>query len=126
MNALISLAVVGLFIYAVFQYASVAYVAADVKKEMRGAVLQAQSASGRSVSPAQDALKRMERSVKSFKLPEDTYINAQVVKGEITLEVAYEVEVPILPFGLYKYKYTFDETVTPAGFLLKDDAPPVR
>lgn len=125
-NALIALVVVFLVLYALFHYASVAYVAADVKQEMRATVLQAQTAPGRQSSPTKDAMKRMENAVRTLELPPDTYINAQMVNNEISLEVAYEVEVPILPFNLYKYRYVFDETVTPVGFLMKDDVPKSR
>jgi hypothetical protein len=126
LNLVIILVVLAVVLHGVSQYGSVAYKAADMKKEMTATVLQVQASSGRRTSPAQDGMKRIELAVKKLELPEDTYINAQMVKGELTLEVAYQVEVPLLPFGLYNYMYVFDETATPAGFLMRDDAPGVR
>jgi len=33
--------------------------------------------------------------------------------------VTYTKKVPILPLGIYTYNYVFDNTATPAGFLMK-------
>lgn len=126
LNLVIAVVIIGLGLHAIFQYGTVAYTAADMKKEMRSTVVAIQAAPGRREAPAQDALKRIGLAVKKLELPEETYINAQMVGNELTLEVAYEVEVPLLPFGMYKYKYVFSETATPAGFLVKDDTPAVK
>jgi hypothetical protein len=47
-------------------------------------------------------------------------VQVKPTKDSVMAQVSYTKQVNILPFGLYKHKYQFNNTATPTGFLLKD------
>jgi hypothetical protein len=49
----------------------------------------------------------------------DAFIDVKSEGGMMRGTVKYTKTIDILPFGLYKYQYNFDNTDSPAGFLMK-------
>ena len=60
-------------------------------------------------------------SIASNNIPNDAFVEVKAKNNSITAHVYYIKEVPVLPFGIYNYKYQFDHVATPTGFLTKQD-----
>lgn len=106
----------GLIFHAGFQYIPVAYQGEDVKQDMKTAVINGVSMPKSQGKPVGIVNEKIKRIVKKEQLPPDTFVDVKAVGGMVSARVYYAIDVPILPFGIYKYKYVFDETVTPASF----------
>lgn len=114
----IFLAIISIAGYAGYNYVPVAYDAASMKSEMDTAVLQGLALPGKA-SPVDNVKARLAKAAQVNGLPPDAIIDVKQVGTSISARVAYTKPVGILPFGLYKYNYQFDQTATPTGFLLK-------
>lgn len=101
-------------------YIPVAYQGESYKQEMQTAVLQgtALPATG---NPLGVVKQRLQKIAKESDLPPDTFIDVKQVNNVISAHVRYTKNVNVLPFGIYKKQYMFNETVTPTGFILKDN-----
>ena len=117
----VCLAVIGLVAHAAINYIPVAYSAESVKSDMSTAVLQGLALPGK-LSPTDNVKTRIEQSALRNDLPTDVFIDVKQKGTSLTARVVYDKTVNILPFGIYTYKYHFDHTATPAGFLI-DQAP---
>lgn len=117
----ICLVVIGLVAHAALNYIPVAYSAESVKSDMATAVLQGLALPGK-LSPTDNVKTRIEQSALRNDLPTDVIIDVKQKGAALTARVVYDKTVNILPFGIYTYKYHFDHTATPAGFLI-DQAP---
>jgi hypothetical protein len=97
-----------------------AYQGESYKQEMQTAVLQgtALPASG---NPIGVVKQRLQKIAKESDLPPDTLIDVKQVNNVISAHVRYAKHIDILPFGIYSKQYLFDQTVTPSGFILKDN-----
>ncbi len=115
---LIILAVLILAGNAGYNYIPVAYEAASMKSDMETAILQGMALAGK-ISPVDNVKARILKAVQVNNIPPDALIDVRQVGNVVTARVAYTKPVNILPFGIYKYNYTFDYTATPTGFLLK-------
>ena len=115
------LVVIGLVAHAALNYIPVAYSAESVKSDMATAVLQGLALPGK-LSPTDNVKTRIEQSALRNDLPTDVFIDVKQKGTSLTARVVYDKTVNILPFGIYTYKYHFDHTATPAGFLI-DQAP---
>lgn len=113
--------VIALVAHAGFNYIPVAYSAESVKADMATAVLQGLALPGK-LNPTDNVKTRIEQSALRNDLPPDVFIDVQQKGNSLTARVVYEKQVNILPFGIYTYKYHFDHTATPTGFLI-DQAP---
>ncbi len=112
------LVVIGLVAHAAVNYIPVAYSAESVKSDMSTAVLQGLALPGK-MSPTDNVKTRIEQSALRNDLPTDVFIDVKQKGTSLTARVVYDKTVNILPFGIYTYKYHFDHTATPAGFLLE-------
>ena len=112
------LVVIGLVAHAAVNYIPVAYSAESVKSDMSTAVLQGLALPGK-LSPTDNVKTRIEQSALRNDLPTDVFIDVKQMGTSLTARVVYDKTVNILPFGIYTYKYHFDHTATPAGFLLE-------
>lgn len=113
------LAVILLIAHAGYNYVPVAYSAEAVKTDMNTAILQGMALPGK-MNVVDNVKVRIQNSFVQNDVPPDAILEVkQSGGGSLTARVAYVKQVDILPFGLYKYAYTFDHTVTPTGFLLK-------
>ena len=101
-----------------YQFIPVAYAAESVKQDMQTAVVQGLAMTGK-LSPVELIKQKIQRSFYSNKIPADAFLDVRQSGGVIQAQVVYTQEIPILPFGIYNYKYEFDHTATPVGFLTK-------
>jgi len=101
-------------------YIPVAYQGESYKQEMQTAVLQgtALPATG---NPVGVVKQRLQKVARESDLPPDTVIDVKQINNVISARVHYNKSINILPFGIYSRQYQFDQTVTPSGFLLKDN-----
>ena len=81
-------------------------------------VLQGLALPGK-VSPVDNVKERIQKSIVTNNIPSDAVLDVKQTGNVITAHVMYKQPVNLLPFGIYKYNYSFDHTATPSGFLLK-------
>ena len=104
--------------YAGYNYVPVAYDAASMKTEMETAVMQGLALPGK-MNPVDNVKARLVKAAQNNGVPPDAMIDVKQNGNVLTAHVTYTKPVGILPFGIYKYNYQFDQTATPTGFLLK-------
>ncbi len=112
------LAVLFLIAHAGYNYIPVAYEGEYFKQEMQTAVVQGMAVPP-GVQPIDMVKGKLQKAVAINNIPEDAVVQVKPANGSVAAHVYYAKQVNILPFGLYKYKYEFDHTATPTGFLLK-------
>ena len=112
------LAVILLVANAGYNYLPVAYNAESLKSEMSTAVLQGIAMPGK-INPVDNVKARIQKAMLQNDIPTDATLDVKQAGNAITAHVTYNQNVNILPFGIYRYNYRFDEVVTPTGFLLK-------
>jgi hypothetical protein len=117
---LLVLLVLFLIANAGYQFIPVAYAGESLKQDMQTAVIQGISIPGKA-SPVELVKKRIWSSIESNHIPTDAFVEVKAKNNSITAHVYYIQEVPLLPFGIYNYKYQFDHIATPTGFLTKQD-----
>lgn len=101
-----------------YNYLPVAYNAESLKSEMSTAVLQGIAMPGK-INPVDNVKARIQKAIIQNDIPPDATVDVKQAGNAITAHVTYNQPVNILPFGIYRYNYRFDEVVTPTGFLLK-------
>jgi hypothetical protein len=112
-------AVILLLAHAGWNYVPVAYEAESLRTEMQTAVVQGLALPGK-VDPVENVKSRIRQSIQRNNGPADALVDVKMTSTTaITAHVAYQKDVNILPFGIYRYTYVFDHTATPTGFLLK-------
>jgi hypothetical protein len=115
---LIVLVVIILVANAGYNYIPVAYAAESMKSDMQTAVLQGLAMPGK-INPVDNVKTRLQKAIVQNQVPTDALIDVKQSGNSLSAHVTYTKEVNLLPFGMYKYMYHFDQTVTPTGFLLK-------
>lgn len=111
--------VLGLVAHAGINYIPVAYQGASFKQEMDSAVVKGLGASGR-MNPLEVVQSSIRKASADYAIPPDALIDIKPVNGVIQAHVAYNQDINMLPFGLYKYHYNFDYIAKPTGYLLKE------
>ncbi len=101
-----------------YNFIPVAYEAESLKTDMAAAVLQGLAMPGK-MNPVDNVKARIQRAMIVNQSPNDATLAVTMQGSVIQARVTYVKPVSMLPFGLYKYKYEFDNTATPTGFLLK-------
>jgi hypothetical protein len=116
------LVVVVLFLigHAGYNYIPVAIEGEGMKQEMQTAVLQGTALPARG-NPVAVVKQRLQKAALEYNLPEDTFIDVRLANNVIQARVSYRKQVNMLPFGIYKREYIFDQTAIPSGFLMKDN-----
>jgi len=117
---LIVFALLLLLAHAVYNYVPVAYNAENLKGDMQAAVLQGLALPGK-VNPVDNVKVRIQKAIVQNDIPPDAIVEVKAAGNSLSAHVVYSKQVNILPFGMYRYMYNFDQTVTPTGFLLKQD-----
>ncbi len=117
-KALCAFAVIALVAHAGYNYVPVAYNAESVKTDMNTAVLQGMALPGK-LNIVENVKARIQKTFAQNDIPADVILEVKQAGNVVTARVAYVKQVNILPFGIYKYAYTFDHTATPTGFLVK-------
>ncbi len=102
-----------------YNYIPVAYEGANLRQEMDTAVVKGLAASGQ-MKPLEVVRASVERAVRENNVPHDAFVEIKPAGTVVQAHVVYTKDVPMLPFGLYKYKYNFNYLATPTGYLLKD------
>ena len=116
----IILLVIVLVANAGYQFIPVAYAGESLKQDMQTAVIQGLALPNQA-SPVDLVKKKIWSSIASNNIPNDAFVEVKAKNNSITAHVYYIKEVPVLPFGIYNYKYQFDHVATPTGFLTKQD-----
>ena len=104
-----------------YNYIPVAYDGENFKQEMQTAVIQGVSMPGGNMTATDVVKNKLQRAALNNNLPVNAVIDVKPLNNVIQAHVSYVKPVNMLPFGLYKYNYQFDNTATPTGFLFKDD-----
>ena len=100
------------------QYIPVAYQGASFRQEMDTAVVKGLGISGR-INPLEAVTASIKKASIDYEIPDDAFVEIKPVSGVVEARVAYQQQVNMLPFGLYRYNYDFDYTAKPVGYLLK-------
>lgn len=107
-----------LIAHAGYNYVPAAYQAESMRTEMSTAVMQGLALPGR-MNPVDNVKARIQKAAVVNEIPTDAVITVTQQGNMINARVVYEKSINLLPFGIYKYQYKFDNTATPTGFLLK-------
>jgi hypothetical protein len=110
--------ILGLLGHAAYNYVPVAYGGENFKQEMHVAVLNG-SAIPLTANPVEVTKNRLLKFARDNSYPANVVVDAKLNGGIMSSTARYSQEVNILPFGLYKLTYSFDNTSTPAGFITK-------
>ena len=107
--------------HAGINYVPVAYAGESLKQDIQTAIIQGLATPSRVGTPAQFVRDKIDRAVAANDVPKDAFVEVKQNGKTLQARVYYTKTVNILPFGIYKYNYVFDQTVTPTGFLMKTD-----
>lgn len=100
-------------------YVPVAYEGASFRQEMDTAVVKGLGASGR-IQPLEVVTASIKKASSDYNIPTDAFVEVKPVNGVVQAHVVYQRQVNMLPFGMYKYTYSFDYLARPQGYLLKN------
>lgn len=104
---------------ALINYVPVAYEGESFKAEMETSVVQALASSSR-ISPVDMVKNRIMKAAKEENIPADMWLEVKPNGNIVQARAIYTKEVGLLPFGMWDYKYQFDHTAIPTGYLVKD------
>ncbi len=104
--------------HAGYNYVPIAYEGANFRSDMDTAVVKGLAASGQ-IKPLDTVKATIMQSMSANNIPADAAIDIKPVQGIVQAHVAYTKPVPILPFGLYTYTYSFNYLAIPNGYLMK-------
>ena len=110
------LAIIFLIGNAGINFIPVAYSGENIKQEVNAAVMQGLLVPPTSGTPVDVTKKRIAALMKANDIPENAYVDVKQVNGVLQARVAYNKQISILPFGIYKYNYQFDYTSNSRGF----------
>jgi len=116
------LVVLFLLANAAYNYIPAAYDGANFKQEMQTAVVQAVALPGSNLTATDTVKIKLQRAAVNNNVPSNALIEVKPMNNIIQAHVIYVKPINILPFGLYRYNYQFDNTATPTGFLFKDNS----
>ena len=106
--------------HAGYNYVPVAYSAENLKGDMQASVLQGLALPGK-INPVDNVKTRIQKAIVQNDIPPDAIVEVKAAGNSMSAHVVYSTPVNLLPFGMYRYMYNFDQTVTPTGFLLKQN-----
>jgi hypothetical protein len=102
-----------------FNYIPVAYEGANLRQEMDTAVVKGLAAAGL-MKPMDVVRASITKAVRENNVPPDAFVEIKQTGSAVQAHVMYTKKVPIVPFGIYNYKYDFNYLATPSGYLIKD------
>ncbi len=115
------LLVLFLVAHAGYNYIPIAYDGANFKQEMQTAVIQGVALPGSNLTAVDVIKNKIQRAAVNNNVPSNAFVEVKPFNNIVRAHVSYVKTINILPFGIYKYNYQFDNTATPTGFLFKDD-----
>ncbi len=118
---IIVLSILILLAHAGYNYIPVAYDGENFKQEMQTAVVQGVALPGANMTIADTVKVKLQRAAVNNNLPKDAVIEVKPLNSIVQAHVSYSKPVNVLPFGIYKYNYKFDNVATPTGFLFKNN-----
>jgi len=111
MYALVALLVLFLLVHAGWNYLPAIYQCEAFKTEMQTAAVQVISTPHGLNEPLADKLKkRLRLAANDNGVPANALIEVTEAGGILKAHVRFTREINLLPFGLYKYHYQFDNT----------------
>ena len=102
-----------------YNYIPVAYEGAALREDMDTAVVKGLAASGM-MKPMDVVKASIQRAINNYSIPPEAVIEIKPQGQMIQAKISYSKKVSILPFGMYNYKYDFNYTAAPQGYLLKE------
>lgn len=102
-----------------YNYIPIAYEGANLRQEMDTAVVKGLAASGQ-MKPLEVVRASIEKAVRENNVPPDAFVEIKPAGSVVQAQIIYSKQIPMLPFGIYKYRYDFNYLATPSGYLLKD------
>jgi hypothetical protein len=117
----IVLIVLFLTAHAAYNYIPVAFDGENFKQEMQTAVVQGVAMPGANMTITDTVKNKIQKAAVNNNLPGNALIEVKQVNNIVRAHVNYSKSVNILPFGIYKYNYQFDNIATPTGFLFKSN-----
>jgi len=118
----IVLLVLFLLAHAGYNYIPVAYDGESFKQEMQTAVIQGVALPGSNLTAVDVIKSKIYKAAANNNVPSNALVEVKPFNNIVRARVSYTKQVNILPFGIYKYNYQFDNTATPTGFLFKDNS----
>lgn len=116
---LLVLVVVILIANAGYNYVPVAYQGESFRQDMEGAIVKGTVLPITGKAPVEVVKQKLLIAAKSNDIPDDAVLEVKQNGKTITGHVSYSKSVPLLPFDLYVYKYDFEHTSAPTGFISK-------
>jgi hypothetical protein len=100
-----------------YHYIPVAYNGESFKQEMSTAVVQGIALPSSYGKTTDVVRQKIVAAAQTHDVPIDFQLDVKEQNKTITAHVHYVKDVPVLPFGIYDYRYEFDYTAAPNGFL---------
>ena len=111
--ALVFATIIGLAIYAGWNYLPAVYQIESFKAEMPNTLMQVMALPRGTNEPMADKVKKRLRTLANDNgVPANALIEVTESNNSIKAHVKFVREVNILPFGIYKYQYQFDNTAS--------------
>jgi len=119
----LTLVLVALFLiaHAAYNYIPAAFDGENFKQEMQTAVVQGVAMPGANLTITDTVKTKIQKAAVNNNLPGNALIEVKQVNSIVQARVNYTKQINILPFGIYKYNYKFDNVATPTGFLFKNN-----
>lgn len=118
LKLVVTLVILFLIGHAGYNAVPVLYQSADIKSELHTAVVQGSALPGTAGNPVDVTKLRLKNYLAKNGIT-DAFIDVKSNGGMMKGTIKYTKTIDILPFGLYKYQYNFDNTDSPMGFLMK-------
>jgi hypothetical protein len=108
--ALVAIVALGLLIHAGWNYLPAAYQCESFKTEMHTATVQVLAMPHGAEALSDKLKKRIRIAGNENGVPANAIIEVTEANNSIKAHVRFTREINLLPFGLYKYQYQFDNT----------------
>jgi hypothetical protein len=112
LSAVVALSIVGLLIYALINIIPASYQIMNFKTEMKNSVVQVLAMPVSADKPNEKIKAKIKRVAGENGIPPSLTVDVAEAGKEIRTHVKFTRPIDVLPFGIYKYNYEFDETVT--------------
>jgi hypothetical protein len=108
--ALVAILVLFLLVHAGYNYLPVVYQYENFKSEMKGATMRVLTMPHGAESLSDKLKKQIRLAGNENGVPANAVIEVTEVNNSLKARVKFMKEVNLLPFGLYRYRYEFDNT----------------
>src|SRR5882757_5329649 len=112
MYAIVALVVLFVMVHAGYNYLPAIYQCENFKSEMKSATMRVLAMPHGQESLADKLKKQIRTAGNENGVPANAVIEVTETNNSLKAHVRFIREVDILPFGLYRYHYQFDDTAT--------------